>query len=214
MKIKQEQHDHVRHQSRDKPGKSADQQVTHTNNLNSATPVAPVFAPATDVGAATTSSPTAAGSSQHAVREKPGAVPPAAVIGGDVGDATLLTSSQPGWQPDPAATGATVASNIITVPETAEVVQQLPPGCDLTDCNENIFAAGRQLTKLLRHVKAPDEQVVQLNQCINKLRGPQGSQSMLDAFWYDYSQLQLWVERRNAAQCKSALQQLVSSVID
>lgn len=88
--------------------------------------------------------------------------------------------------------------------------QQLPAGFSLTDCGRNIPAAGEQLTKLLDLLQAPDQQIVHLIACINTLcQGQQSDESKVSRFWFLYSQLQVWVRRRNKHEMGSALRQLL-----
>lgn len=97
------------------------------------------------------------------------------------------------------------------VSDDANQELHLPASFTLSDCDDDILTAGRQLTRLLRHLKAPKEQMVQLNMCINKLRSSYADESKLKDFWYDYDQLQFWVERRDDVEVKSGLEQLLGN---
>lgn len=108
-----------------------------------------------------------------------------------------------------AAAAAAAAAPVAAVSDDADQEPQLPIGFTLSDCDDDIMTAGRQLTKLLRHLKAPKEQMVQLNACINRLRSADADQTKLRNFWYDYDQLQFWVERGDDAEINSGLKQLL-----
>lgn len=154
---------------------------------------------------------TAAGCSRRAVRQEVLAVAAKAdaqeaIAAADIPSKAITTA----LGAEPACSPATAVLTTIP-PIAATIPQQLPLGFSLADCDDDILAAGRQLTKLLDFLHAPDDHMVRLNQCINKFRRPAADKAGLAGFWYDYSQLQSWLTRGNAEECRSALRQLLSN---
>lgn len=79
--------------------------------------------------------------------------------------------------------------------------RQLPSGFNLSDCIYDILTAGKQLTKLLKHLEASDEQVEQLYHCVKGLHSQHEDKGRVNPFWFE---LQLCVGRRNAGEVRLA----------
>lgn len=126
-----------------------------------------------------------------------------------IGDSSLVhqTAVQ---APAAAATTAQPSSTAAATPVIAEHDLELPTDFLLKGCDHNLLAAGEQLTQLLDILQAPDQQLDQLYQCINKLRGHNVAPDKVNLFWFEYSQLQSWVNRRKVNKVKYAMEQLLS----
>lgn len=107
------------------------------------------------------------------------------------------------------ATTAQQPSSVAAVSPARDMELQLPADFTLADCDDDILTAGRQLIKLVKHLKASDDQVEQLYACIKSFHGQHVDENRVKLFWFEYSQLQLWVERRNVNKVKCVVQQLL-----
>lgn len=113
---------------------------------------------------------------------------------------------------DPPATPACCDFMHTTEAESSHSNCRLPVNYTLAGCKPNIPLAGEQLIALLDLLHAPDQRIVQLNACINALcRGQQSDEARVSRFWYNYSQLQVWVKRRVDEKVKGALEQLLAN---
>lgn len=208
IRVKQEPCDAAGHQQRAQPpssGVAVQQTLVRTaaavDNKNAAVG----FKLATQAAVALDSADAAAAGSVKATGAPQLEQPAATLIGGSkaVQQTALKTSPM-------AATAAAASTATAAVNDAQVQLENLPADFTLADCGHDLLAAGEQLTKLLDLLQASDEQVEQLYRCINALLSQDVDKGKLGCFWFEYSQLQLWVNRRKVSRVRYAVEQLLS----